>query len=242
MVTAQTATALGASPASGSVKTAYASTLYSYTPGASLSIVDITASSSAAGANAGFALLPKSGHFADGIGFFQAAANATPSPSVSTTLVPSSADIYYAIYWDNSGTTGAYTLGATATAPAATHATVATDGTKPGAVAATALPFVLTGGVLTTATSTDWVKVTTGASDGGKMLHVQTAGDTLTDVAVNIVQVDGTTSIGGGETGGPVDTTSTALTASTTYYVIFSAGTFAFDPLHGGYDGIIRLQ
>jgi hypothetical protein len=239
-VTAQTATALGASPASGNVKSAYSSALYSYTPSATLSIVDITASSSVTGANAGFALLPKSGHFADLVGFFQASSGT--GTSATTTLLPSSADVYYAIYWDNSGTVGAYTLGATGTAPAATHATTAADATETGAIVATALPFVLTGGTLTTATSIDWVKVTTGAGDAGKVIHVQTAGDPYTDVAVNILQSDGTTSIGGDDEGGPIDTTSTAVTASTTYYVTFSAGQIDFDPSDGTYDGIIRLE
>lgn len=242
-VTAQTATALGAAPVSGSVKAPYDSAFYSYTPGASLSIVDITASSSVTNANAGFALLPKSGHFADYLGFYQAAAGG--GTSVTTTLLPSTTDIYYAVYWDNSGTTGAYTLGAAATAPGATSAATAGDATQQGALVATALPFVLTGGNFTTATSADWVKVKTGAGDAGKVIHVQTFGDPLTDLAINIVQADGVTSIGGdvgAEPGGPDDVTSSAVTASTTYYVIFEAGTFAFDPADGTYEGLIRVQ
>jgi hypothetical protein len=242
-VTAQTATALGAAPAAGNVKSAYDSGLYSYTPSASLSIVDITASSSVTGANAGFALLPKSGHFADYLGFFQAASGT--GTSATTTLLPSSADIYYAVYWDNSGAVGAYTLGATGTAPAATKATTATDGSKGGAIVATALPFVLTAGDFTTGTSADWVQVNTGAGDAGKVIHVQTFGDPLTDLSINIVTMNGTTSIGGdvgNEPGGPDDVTSSAVTASTTYYVIFAAGTFAFDPADGTYEGLIRVQ
>ena len=242
-VTAQTAAALGASPASGNVKTAYASTLYSYTPPSGpLQIVDITASSSVTGANPGFALLPKSGHFADLIGFFQSAPTATGASS-TTTMLLSSTDPYYAIYWDNSGTVGAYTLGGTGTPPAATHATAATDGSKVGAVVATALPFVLTGGNLTTATSADWVKVTTGAGDAGKSIRVQTFGDPLTDLAVSIMAADGTTSfVSPAETGGAVDITSTAVTASTTYYVIFQAGTLFFDPADGTYEGLVRVE
>jgi hypothetical protein len=242
-VAAQTAAALGATAASGNVKAAYDSALYSYTPGASLSIVDITASSSVTNANAGFALLPKSGHFADLIGFYQAAA--LGGTSATSTLLPSSTDIYYAVYWDNSGTTGAYTLGATTTAPGSTKAATAGDATQQGALVATTLPFVLTGGNFTTATSADWVEVKTGAGDDGKVIHVQTFGDPLTDLAINIVQSDGVTSIGGDvglEPGGPDDVTSTAVTASTTYYVIFEAGTFAFDPADGTYEGLIRVQ
>jgi hypothetical protein len=239
-VAARTATALGAAAANGTVKTAYDSALYSYTPGASLAIVDFTAASTVTGANASFALLPSSGHFADIIGFFQAANGS--GTAATTTVLPSSADPYYAIYWDNTGTTGAYTLGAASTTPAATHATTAADATKAGAVVATALPFVLTGGNLTAATSADWVKVTTGAGDAGKLIHAQTTGDPLTDVAVTIYDSDGTTVIGSEETGGWDDTTSSAVAASTTYYVVFSAGQLGFDPTDGTYSGIIRLE
>jgi hypothetical protein len=49
------------------------------------------------------------------------------------------------------------------------------------------------------------------------------------------------TSIGGNETGGPVHALSGPLAASAMYYVVFSAGA-GFDPAHGGYAGIVRLQ
>ncbi|MGH7296560.1 MAG: hypothetical protein ACRELB_16600, partial [Polyangiaceae bacterium] len=236
-VAARTAVALAAQPASGTIKTAYDSALYSYTPGGATSIVDLTATSAVSGANAGFALLPKSGHFADLLGFFQAANGATTS--ATTTLVPTTADPYYAIYWDNSGTVGDYTMGATSTTPAATAPTTANDGSKPNAVVATALPFVLTGGNLTDTTSQDWVKVTLAANT---TLRVTTAGDVLNDIVVTLYANDGTTTVGGGavETGGPVDTTFPVTTAGT-YYVVFSAGIF-FDPTHGTYDAALRLQ
>ncbi|HEY3820864.1 MAG TPA: hypothetical protein VGL81_27055 [Polyangiaceae bacterium] len=240
-VTAQTATALGATPVSGNVKAAYDSALYSFAPAsASLAIVDLTANSAASGANAGFALLPKSGHFADLLGFYEAADGA--GTSATTTLLPSSTDPYYLIYWDNSGTTGAYTIGATSTAPASTLATTAADATIKGALSVTALPFVLTGGNLTSDTSIDWVKITTGTGDAGKVIHVQTEGDPYTDVAVAILESDGTTAIGGDDEGAPIDTTSTAVTASTTYYVTFAAGQLDFDPSDGTYSAIIRLE
>src|SRR5579859_1545617 len=204
-VTARSATALGATAASGTTKNAYESALYSYAPSAAGQIVDVTATSTATGANPSFALLPKSGHFADIIGFFQPAQAGSPS---AKTLLPASTDPYYAIYWDNGGTTGAYTLGAVSTAPAATHATAAGDGTKTTAIAATALPFVLTGGNLTTATSQDWVKVIATAADANKTLRVQTAGDELSDVAATVYQADGTTVVGTAiETGGTIDGT-----------------------------------
>jgi hypothetical protein len=238
-VTARTATPLGADAFPGTIKTAYDSALCSYTAGSSAAIVDVAASSTVKGANPSFALLPKSGHFADLIGYFQP----TSGGSSTTTLLPASGDEYYAIYWDNSGTTGAFSLGATATPPAATHATTANDGTKAGAVAATALPFVLTGGSLAATTSMDWVKVTVAAADAGKSLHIQTVGDALTDVAVTVYQTDGTTPVNSTplESGGPVDGTVPVATAGT-YYVVFAAGQLAFDATHGTYSGIVRIQ
>ena len=150
-------------------------------------------------------------------------------------------DPIYAVYFDDSGSTGSYTVGVTATAPAATAPTTAGDSSMAGAVVAPALPFVLTGGLLTSSASQDWVAVTTGASDANKALRVQSAGDPHTYLDVTIYDGDGQTSIGGNETGGPVDARSVPLAASTTYYVVFSAGA-GFDPTHGGYVGIIRLE
>ncbi|HEY1693220.1 MAG TPA: hypothetical protein VGG39_13725 [Polyangiaceae bacterium] len=236
-VAARKATALGTSPASGTIKTAYDSALYTFTPGASLSIVDLLATSSGTAADPGFVLLPKSGHFADIVGFFDAESG--DGTNAATTLLPTSADPYYVIYWDGTGSTGAYTVGATTTAPAATAATTAADGSKAGAVDATALPFVLTGGNLTSETATDWVKVTIPANG---TLHVQTVGDSLTDLSVSLYETDGTTPVGDAfDSGGLVDTTFGPVTSAGTYYVVFSAGVF-YDPADGTYQAILRLQ
>ena len=234
-VKARTAVALTGQPATGSIATAYDSALYSFTPGGSLAIVDFAATSSVSGANAGFALLPKSGHFADLVGFFQAASG--DGTTATTTLLPTSADPYYAVYWDNSGTTGAYSMGATSTTPAATAAGTAADGDKAGAVAATALPFVLTGGDLST-NAENWVKVTLAANDS---VRVTTTGDAYMDAAVTLYESDGATAVGDTQdTGGPLDYTFGPVTTAGTYYVVFSQG-FFFDPTDAAYDGIIRL-
>jgi hypothetical protein len=110
-----------------------------------------------------------------------------------------------------------------------------------GAVVAAAVPFVLTGGHLASAGSQDWVRVATGPGDSGKHMTVQSAGDPKTFLDVTIYQADGTTSIGGNETGGPVHANAGPLAASSTYYVVFTAGA-GFDPAHGDYAGIIRVQ
>jgi hypothetical protein len=235
-VTARMATALGSGPATGTIKTAYDSVLYTTTPTVG-DILDITASASATGATPSFALLPKSGHFSDLIAFYRPAAPGAPS---TTTLLPQAADPYYVVYWDNTGTTGPYTVDAASTAPAATHATVATDNTTAGAVVANALPFLLTGGSLADSKSIDWVKVTAAAGDVGKAIHVQTVGDPATDVAVTCYQSDGTTQVNAFDSGGQADGTCDIKSAGD-YFITFAAGG-VWSPMDTTYTAIIRIQ
>jgi hypothetical protein len=215
--------------ASGSIATKYGSGLYSYTPPSSaLSILDFVATSG--GTDPAVLLLPADGSWSDEL-----------AGGVFATWLTSSTDPMYAVFFDDTGSTGGYLLGLTTTAPAASAAATPADATMAGAVTATALPFVLTGGLLTSAASQDWVKVTTGPQDAGKHLHVQSAGDPRTFLDVTIYDADGTTSIGGNESGGPVNATAGPLAASRTYYVVFSAGA-GFSATHGVYAGIIRLE
>jgi hypothetical protein len=109
-----------------------------------------------------------------------------------------------------------------------------------GAIVAPAFPFVLTGGLLTSTSSEDWIELSTGPGDTGKHLYVQSAGDPQTFLDVTIFDDEGA-SIGGNENGGPVHALTGPLVASRTYYVEFSAGA-GFDPAHGIYEGILRLQ
>jgi len=215
---------------SGSVDTTYATGLFVYTPAsAALSIVDFSATTAASGGDPAVLLLPASGRWSDEL----------TSGTIATWLT-SSTDPIYAVYFDEAGMTGAYSVGLTATAPAASAAATAGDATMAGAVLAPALPFVLTGGQLTSASSQDWIELSTGPGDSGKQLQVQSAGDPQTFLDVTIYDDQGN-SIGGNENGGPVHALAGPLAASRTYYVAFSAGA-GFDPAHGGYQGILRLQ
>ncbi len=217
--------------AMGNITTAFDSDLYTFAPGTSaLTILDFDAASMVTGAGPAFALLPKSGQFAGLLAFTNA-----------FTMLSSSTDPYYAIYWDNTGTTGAYTMTATATAPGATAPTTSSDGTKAGAVVATKLPFVLTNGMFTGYSSMDWVQVTTGASDGGKTLVAQTVGDQFTDTSLTIYDATGTNVLAQNDTGGLVTTSLPKIKASTVYYVVFAPG-FFFSPTDNTYDGVIRIQ
>ena len=201
-----------------------------YTPSSpTLSIVDFTATTAASGGDPAVLLLPATGRWGDVLA----------GGSVATWLT-SSTDPIYAVYFDQTGMTGAYSVGLTVTSPAASGAAIASDATMAGAVVAAGLPFVLTGGQLTSTSSQDWIQITTGPGDSGKHLQVQSAGDPLTFLDVTIYDDQGD-SIGGNENGGPVHALTGPLLASRTYYVAFSAGA-GFDPAHGGYEGILRLE
>lgn len=215
---------------SGSVDTTFATGLFVYTPASgALSIVDFGATTAASGGDPAVLLLPATGRWSDEL-----------TGGTVATWLTSSTDPIYAVYFDETGMTGAYSVGVTATAPAASAAASANDATMAGAIVAPAMPFVLTGGLLTSASSQDWIELTTGPGDSGKHLQVQSAGDPLTFLDVTIYDAQGA-SIGGNETGGPVHAMTGPLVASRTYYVVFSAGD-GFDPAHGAYEGILRLQ
>jgi hypothetical protein len=227
----RTATALTDGKATaGSTFMPFDSGLYSFTQGmAKISILDFAATSTVNGSQPGFALLPKSGHFKDLIGIGPA-----------ETVVSSFTDPFYAIYWDTTGTTGAYSVTATATLPGLALPTVPGDGSKSTAVNALVLPFVLTGGSLATSTSMDWVRIKTGAADAGKTLLAQSVGDPLTDIALTIYDSTGTAILDQEDTGGNVSAKAT-VAASTVYFVSYAAGA-KFDTSHNTYEGVIRLQ
>lgn len=231
-VTARAPARLAAgAPLTGPVAAPYATTLARYTPtSATPTIVDFQATSTAGGADPAVLLLPASGAWRDEL-----------IGGATATWLATLGDPIYAVYFDDAGTTGQYSLAVAETPAAATAAATPADATQAGAVAAAALPFVLTGGLLTSSASQDWVRVTTGPGDAGKRLLVQSAGDPRTFLDVTLYDADGVTSIGGNETGGPVHASSKPLAASATYYVVFSAGG-GFDPAHGGYAGIVRIQ
>jgi hypothetical protein len=216
--------------ASGSVDTTYATGLFAYTPPSdALSIVDFSVTSAASGGEPAVLLLPATGRWSDEL-----------TGGATATWLTSSTDPIYAVYFDETGLTGAYSVAVAATAPAASAAATADDGTMATAVVATGLPFVLTGGQLASTSSQDWIQVMTGPGDAGKHLQVQSAGDPQTFLDVTIYDDQGE-SIGGNENGGPVHALTGPLSASRTYYVEFSAGP-GFDPAHGAYEGILRLQ
>ncbi len=220
-------------PATGNVAKPFDSTLYQFTPGTGLSIVDVAATATDANAAPAVALLPKSGKFADLISF-----------SGASTLVTSSADPFYAIYWDNTGTTGAFSVTAKSTAGTGLAETEPNN-TSATAQTAASLPFILQGATLSSATDQDWVQYTAVAADIGKKFHVQTiAGDRRTDTVVNVFTADGTTSLGGPSSDSAYheNFVSSAITAAGVHYIKFSASAQGYSATMKAYVGIIRLQ
>jgi hypothetical protein len=216
---------------SGTTAAKFATGLYSFAPpSASPLILDFAATASAPGAEPAMLLLPPTGKWVDEL-----------TGGSLATWATTATDPIFAVFFDQSGATGTYAVDLTATTPAATAGATPADATMAGAVMASALPFVLTGGQLATSASVDWVQVATGPGDTGTRLHVQSAGDPHTFLDVTIFDSDGTTSVGGNESGGPVNAFAGPLEPSHTYFVVFSAGA-GFSPSHGGYVGIIRLE
>ena len=238
-IAAVTPTALAAGTAtSGNTGGPYDTSVYSFTPAsASQTILDFSISTTSTTATPALFLLPTDGKWADLI------TGARGSSGVPGTFsyVSSQSTALYGITWDNSGSTGPFSIaGVVATAVASTAAATATDGTTSGAIPATTFPFVLTAGNLNdNSGGGDWVKVT--MPTGTTSLRVQSTGDLSTGVAVAVTS-DGTNPVGSTtsttDTGSIVDATFTGLTAGSTYYVTFTPS------LVGGgnadYTGIIR--
>ena len=232
-LTARTATALvDGTPAMGNTAKAFDTALYSFTPGASLSILDFAASSAVMGANPQFAMLPKSGAFADLIAF---------GPGL--TLLTQATDPYYLVVWDNTGSTGAFTLSGASTAPAATLAETEPNDAKNLAQAITATPFALTGGQLSMNDNQDWFRVTVAQADVGKGLHVQfVPGDPQTDATVTIYLADGVSVFDQPQIDQSLlDFQSMNFANPGTYYVVVSTGQ-SFVDMHGAYQMVVRLK
>jgi hypothetical protein len=227
---ARSATALTSGTAvNGTITMPFDTGLYTFSQtGSALTIFDIATSSTTKNASPEVILLPGSGSFAD-LTFI----------GTSETFVNSTAGAFYMVFWDPAGTLDAYSISQTTTRAAASAPTVSGDGTKATAVDASALPFVLTGGSLV-AYGADWVKVTTGASDGGKTLLAQSIGTPAADIQLTIYDASGTKVLDQEETGGNVSA-QTKATASTVYYVAFAAGAY-FYPTYNTYEGVIRVE
>jgi hypothetical protein len=209
--------------ATGQITSAYDSALYAVTPSV-MTVVDFSTSSLNQALDPAVALLPSSGHFADLLGF-----------GYQLTAVAPGGVPLYAVYWENTGGTGTYSVTAASTVVRASAAATPADFSSQGAIAVSALPFVLTNGDLAK-NPYDWVKLTVASPT---TLWVQTTGDLATDTRVTAYLSDAVT-----VTGYPIDSGNAAdgtipLKGAGTYYVEFSQG-MDFTPPHTKYTAIIR--
>jgi hypothetical protein len=209
----------------GQITSAYDSALYAFTP-PRMAILDFSVTSPNLTQDPAVALLPSSGHFADLLGFGY----------MQTAVAPAGVPLY-AVYWENTGGIGPYSVTANSIDVAATAAVTPADRTSQGALAVSALPFVLTGGDLAK-NSYDWVKLDV---TGPTTVRVQTTGDLTTDTRVTAYQSDALTVAAPPiETGYAADGTF-PLNAAGTYYVEFSQGQ-DYAPPHTTYTAIIRVD
>ncbi len=203
--------------------------LYEFTPAMFPALARFQASTSGNGAP-GVAVLPASGHFADLLG-----------AAADQRQVAKTAGKFYAVLYDLSGETGAYTIRA-----GSSLLTIAAD-TEPGnntqaAATACAIPCLVENATIASATDLDWFVFTAVANDVGKKVRVRTLpGDDLTDTRVEVLA--GATSLGGpsGDGGYHENWLSTAITAAGAISTkIYASPMFSTTQTH--YDALIYLE
>jgi hypothetical protein len=180
--------AAGATGATGTVATTVDSSLFQFTPAAATQrFLQYTISSPDGGSPLGI-MLPKSGKYADALGGF----------GVRFGLGTTSTDPMYLVLTDSGGLFSApppYGFKAVVTETAATALTFSgTHTDKTTALAIAALPALANGDLgAGTTTTGDWYKITVTAA--AKNVHLASGGDGKSSVSLNLIDVDGTTSL-----------------------------------------------
>jgi hypothetical protein len=216
----------------GNVETPFESHLYTFTPSAGLSIVDVDVQSNEL--DAGGLLLPASGRFADRLTGF----------TTATMFLSSSADRYYVVAMDLSGGTGRY--GVTARSTAATGVSeAASNDTSDVAQALASLPAVVQNATLSSEADEDWYQITATAAEVGKRLRISTVpGDPGTDTVVEAFLADGTTPFGDAVDDNYHETfISPAIPAAESYLIRITASTeSAYSAAQSRYSLIVRVE
>lgn len=157
--------------------------LYEFTPAAFPALARFQVSTSGNG-SPGIAVLPASGHFADLLG-----------TGADQRQVAKTAGKFYAVLYDLSGETGAYTIRAGSAMLTLAADTEPGNNTQGGATAC-ALPCLVQNATIPSAADQDWFTFTAVAGDVGKKVRVRTLpGDAQTDTRVEVLA--GATSLGG---------------------------------------------
>jgi hypothetical protein len=233
-VVARTAATLPTGNTDGTISNAFDSSLYTLTPGSGTNVAQLAVTTTDAKAQPSFALLPKSGHFADLIAF-----------TASQTFVTSTTDPYYVVVWENTGATNfPFTLNRAENLVNAINETEPNN-TAPGN--AVTLP-ALASATLSSETDIDVFSFTVTAADAGKKIHVVTFGDSGGATAVDVRDKTNTsiTTMGGPlDPGDYVDFTTKALTAAEAGIVtvhVTDGSQFGSPATPGAYNVWIRLE
>lgn len=162
---------------------AYDSFLYEFTPATFPALARFQVSTSGDG-SPGIAVLPASGHFQDLLG-----------TGADQRLVAKTAGKFYAVLYDLSGETGAYTIRAGSALLTIAADTEPGNNTQAGATAC-AVPCLIENATIPAATDQDWFVFTAAANDVGKKVRVRTLpGDDQTDTRVEVLA--GAATLGG---------------------------------------------
>jgi hypothetical protein len=231
---ARAATPLPAGTTTVDTTKPYASLLFSLAAPSALSVSELSVTTPVTGESAGAFVLGASGHWADLITSARTgkAAMYLRQPGQAASVV----------FFDGAGTQGSYKLVVTDTVPAVTATEVVGATTSAMAQTADQLPFLMTGGKLSTAAYSHVVKVTIAQADVGKKLHAYTlAGDRQADTVLEILQ--GTTSFAGPSTDQVYldELLTDPITTAGDYFVVVTASSMWVSG-HADYNLFLRLE
>lgn len=218
-----------------SVAGAYESAVFSLDTGAGAKMVDLSVS--AASGAPQFALLPESGSFQEMISW----------GSAGQILSGDVAETYYLVFWDNSGESGYdFTISSTYLDIADTLIEAEPNNDTGNAQIASGVPVLFSSAQIDTLGDEDWIAITAAAGDVGSQVHVVTMpGDGYCDTVVEVLEGDGSTSLGGESVNSNYHENhlSAAIPAAGTYYVKISADqTGYYDPSYPNYEALITIE
>lgn len=203
--------------------------LYEFTPAAFPALARFQVSTTGDG-SPGIAVLPASGHFADLLGARADQRQIATTPGK-----------FYAVLYDLSGETGAYTIRAGSAMLNVAADTEPTNNTQATATTC-AMPCLVKNATLASDTDQDWFVFTAAAGDVGKKVHVITQpGDAKTDTQVEVFA--GATTLRGPSDDNDYheDWLSNAITAAGPISTKIYASSM-FDETYKAYDALIYLE
>jgi hypothetical protein len=218
------------SPANNDVTTPFQSTAYSYAP-ADAGTVIVSVTSSAPDVTPRVSVLPTTGAWADAM-----------PPVTSVPLTPVQGESYYLVVFESTGAIGfSYTLSALSVP----HVPEEEPNDTPGMAKPLMVPEEADA-QLSSLTDVDFYKVSIADADVGKRLHVMTLpGDSMTNLAVEVLLPDGITSFTGVQDHSNYeDVLTNPLPMAGTYYVKITMSTqvISYDAAQSHYEVLVTLE